>query len=1540
MADNKYTISPTLPQEVGNVENYDSKDINLIESFELNSAFDSSKHVTELHVYTLGNTLLRSVSNYLNYRIELGSGGSNEGSSTISLDPQRDAQFYGYGNGGVKLLYIFYNNLFSDLKLGSKLYIKEISSDRTELKLSSTGITTEDLKRYALQVKEKLEETSFFSEFRLNFGNNELPIGINIDFLEDENVVTVKLYEPLPSIYTVKSTLDIIELVSESVGYEIEAEFTPDAPIEFRLREANFNIDIEENTATPSQFFNYDELFSFQINNSNYQILSLFNEKGAEISIDHSDYDNFIHFSSAEERLVNFKYKLDLIKNYEASLNSINSQLGSSGVTNNTTYYENLLKGIVDNFDHYERFLYFESGSYSWPKSNNTKPYENQASSTAEAITWFTSQRTEANNYDVSNFNTLTNTIPAFIREDDNNEQYVLFVQMLAQHFDNLYIYAKAVSDKYDADNRINVGVSRDLVEEAIKSLGIKLYNSSKSLEDLFKYFIDESAADETEVINNEVQAGILVSGGTTVEGPNQGFTLEYTNIYNFVNFPGLNSTVYAGAMIALSQTQAGYSPEYSYGFNDSYFSDNAGGDVYVTLTDSSNNNYGPFRYELVNNQNYFTIQPGKLSKSGTLIYIHPTDADGEDRSSVFSNLHFTFNAVDIKIEDVLITENPSVTNPIESVSQDIYQKSVYKRIYHNLPFLIKSKGTYRGLRALINCFGIPDTILDIKTYGGRNSSEGPFFGDSQNYTLPTQKVRTNNTGSVVEGDTLSRYASIVKNNDSYNQDLHNLEVGFSPSDNINDLIQSTLTAEFNIDDYIGDPRDLNSDSYNDLLAITKTALADITERYNVKDFVRLIKFFDNVVFKMVKDFVPARSTTDTGIIIKPHLLDKSKTKSVTPSATRPEYSGSIDTAFASGSHGGIFSNSTKEVSTNYVKTVQTPFGSRIRKWSPVPGYIGLNEVQYIRSHEESKFDGELANSRIRVSNGELNDENPFKEINYPKIQYNVYLYSQVPDDVCIYRNADGSIFQFSDKFIIQELGDVNLTAVFNSLVPGGTKFYKGFEIFGDSVGNLNNELDEDGDNVYNETNLTQYSTATILAYSELGSENVEGGDCFATRVIQLVRCTLQTNAIEGSVSNLRNDTFYNLFQDIGIAFDSTVNTTPNISFTKQVNGGAEINIDNPENHQFNHQPEDTVVVKMFDNNDPTGCKVTRNFIIGSCYIAARLTHINNGDDYSGAPDAGDFWKPLQHFLGGSDTTEYYIKIHTQFTGNNGPGVIDPDTGVVINLPSTSYLRPETTNSTYTVVQIDSVTNQGATIEEYAALLKPEDLQNGIENNEIAIFNKFKGTPNQAPPINGITHIEFIAKEPAVNGCVVSTGKMPLAEFIIVARYIRLNKNSNTNMLGQGQCLCLGEDWMQNDALYYYRTPATLDNPLGLEYDGIAELAANRIRIYKTEEAALNDLNNVNQRAPNGTYTEAVFGGTGTGDVNINDAGPVDDEVDNIAAYANYNHNGVDAQGNIDPWGAVHTINCDVQCDANSSFTDDDGTDGNFLDTTNKLRIP
>ena len=60
--------------------------------------------------------------------------------------------------------------------------------------------------------------------------------------------------------------------------------------------------------------------------------------------------------------------------------------------------------------------------------------------------------------------------------------------------------------------------------------------------------------------------------------------------------------------------------------------------------------------------------------------------------------------------------------NKLISGSNDIMplddaNKRLYKRLYHNLPYLIKTKGTVPGLRALITAYGIPDTILRINEF-------------------------------------------------------------------------------------------------------------------------------------------------------------------------------------------------------------------------------------------------------------------------------------------------------------------------------------------------------------------------------------------------------------------------------------------------------------------------------------------------------------------------------------------------------------------------------------------------------------------------------------------------------------------------------------------------------------------------------------------------------------------------------------------------------------------------------------------------------
>lgn len=840
MADITYTVSEDSPENITGFEQYSEQDKNLINSFQVNSVFDITTNYIELHILSLSDELLESNYNYTGHT-QLGNAQSagQAGTSVLTIDPIVDAKSYGYENGGVKLLYHFLNDLYTKDKSTQQFFIQNISPDRLEVALSTLNLTPEELVNYTSEIKNKAAGSSHFAGFRLNFKDNDLVIGTNIDTLDLDRVkvVVVKLYEPLPTIYGLKSTLSILEEVSDSVVYEVDSEIVLQPETTPTLRPANFNIDIADESVVPTQYFDYTELLSYPVSNANNQIYSTVNEKGIDINVDYSKFTDFIHFSSAQERLLNFKYKLDLIESYYTSLNAISgSTTGLQGVSGSVKYYEGLVTGVVSNFDHYERFLYYESGSTSWPKSNTTKPYINQASTTSGSLSWYTDQLSKALYFDETNYNSLLYSIPTYLRDDANNENYLTFVYMVGQHFDNLWLYAKAVTDKYDTDNRLNFGISKDLVAEALKNFGVKLYTSNKSVEDLFTTFIGQAYQSGSEVIN-----------------------------------------------------------------------------YYIT---------------------------GSLTGSNT---------------------------------------------PIQPTSYDSYQKEVQKRIYHNLPLLLKSKGTERGVRALINCFGIPSDILTVKLYGGRNQQSEPFFGDYQNYTSSLDKVRLDNTGSLVSGSTLSELTSIIKRDKKYTDDLHDIEVGFSPTDNIDRYIVSHSASTFNIDNYLGDPRNLTLDNYSGLYKQAYSILENL-DTYDLQDYVRLIKFFDNTVFKMIKDFIPARAVATTGIIIKPNLLNRSKAKSISLTGIQVEYSGSINTAFIEGSHGKAFRSSSQEYFTSYTSSIQTPHGI---------GYLS----QYF--HEEPKYNGEFSGSYIKISDGELNRNNIFK-IQTPTPQSEkVTFISEFPTNIC-----------------------------------------------------------------------------------------------------------------------------------------------------------------------------------------------------------------------------------------------------------------------------------------------------------------------------------------------------------------------------------------------------------------------------------------------------------------------------------------------------------------------------------------------------------
>ena len=834
-----YTINPAdLLEDVNLKDEIKFDDKELIESFAVNTVFNTQKHQVGLYIYDSQGVLLSSLEDYRQYKSGFPKPGQSNETSKLKLDPENDAILLGFPHGDVFCVYNFLHNPFvKENKEGGQFYISEISDDSTELRLEVFKNSIEDLRLKVEDFQKQINESSNFDDFKINCGDNRLLTALNIKYenVDGKDYVDVKLYEPAPSYIEVKKVITLVEEVSNPVGFSIEAELEEEEIFIPTLKGPNFNVEVSDENNNPTEYLSVNELFAYPISSSYYEIYSLFSENSAAIAIDHTQYDQFIHFSSVEERLRNFKYKLDLITSYNSSISTINTaNYILTGISGSREHYEGLIKGIVNNFDHYERYLYYESGSKAWPKSNDTRPYTLETSTTQS---WYNENIASASIYDTNNFDILTNTIPEFIRDDTRNSEALAFVYMLGQHFDNIWVYLKAVSDKFDADNRINYGISKDLVRDALQSMGVKLYNSNFNLGEIFAMFTGAPYASGSEQINT-----------------------------------------------------------------------------------------------------YSQITTGSASQH------------------------------------------------LQPMPMDTYQKEVYKRIYHNLPILSKGKGTERALRALINCFGIPSEMLSIKMFGGGNVDGDPFLSSTQEYTSSLDKIRLDNTGSlsahelyVPKANTpntssvLSNQTFVLREPDKFAQDIHTVEIGVSFADNINNYIKSNLPSGFDYDEYVGDPREEFEKTYSTLESLSEDILGNI-DRYDTRDFIRLIKFFDNSIFRIVRDFIPARSNLNAGIVIKPHLLDKSKAKQVSGSASLPKYTGSVEIQETSGSDGSTFGGQ-NQYKVGWTEQVTTISGSA--PW----GY-----------HEGRRpaYDGEFSGSVLDVATGELNDENIVKTISQPDIFFQV----------------------------------------------------------------------------------------------------------------------------------------------------------------------------------------------------------------------------------------------------------------------------------------------------------------------------------------------------------------------------------------------------------------------------------------------------------------------------------------------------------------------------------------------------------------------
>jgi len=102
---------------------------------------------------------------------------------------------------------------------------------------------------------------------------------------------------------------------------------------------------------------------------------------------------------------------------------------------------------LLSSFTGFERFLYYNSGSvYSdtfathsvspWPKVSSGIPYIIEPSTSSVVLNWYSDLLSASDEYDLNNVNQLQYTLPDHILYDDQNSQYITFLNMIGEHYD------------------------------------------------------------------------------------------------------------------------------------------------------------------------------------------------------------------------------------------------------------------------------------------------------------------------------------------------------------------------------------------------------------------------------------------------------------------------------------------------------------------------------------------------------------------------------------------------------------------------------------------------------------------------------------------------------------------------------------------------------------------------------------------------------------------------------------------------------------------------------------------------------------------------------------------------------------------------------------------------------------------------------------------------------------------------------------------------------------------------------------------------
>jgi len=401
MADNIKIVGEILSTQ--EVSRYDDTDVRLLTSQRIQEDFGQKEDYIEYFIYDAGGNLLNLSYNYKDFKLPNTSFVNTNGFlPIIEINPVKDLQNVGYSSGEFKVQYNFFNNKVSNPN--ADLFLKEISSDRTEIRVGSTILTNEQIESASLTLINEYTGSIYFTDYVINFGNNNQALAINVALnkIESGYEILFKLYQPLSPNIQEKSNLWVVKEKINPFVFDVNLDKLIVPPPPPQLKGPNFDIDIPNQNNVATSYQSYTGLINSvqNVSTSSYQqLLSLFTSQSIDINVDYTDYNNFVFFSSAEQRIKNFFDKVKQIEDYKNNIAkyTVSSSLFPNMINDKNTATASI-NDIITNFDGYEYYLYFESSSYTWPKTSTTLPYI--LASTSSASSWYSLITGSAANYD------------------------------------------------------------------------------------------------------------------------------------------------------------------------------------------------------------------------------------------------------------------------------------------------------------------------------------------------------------------------------------------------------------------------------------------------------------------------------------------------------------------------------------------------------------------------------------------------------------------------------------------------------------------------------------------------------------------------------------------------------------------------------------------------------------------------------------------------------------------------------------------------------------------------------------------------------------------------------------------------------------------------------------------------------------------------------------------------------------------------------------------------------------------------------------